>query len=83
MSAALAQTGACLPLVQWVPDSIPGMVENFNMKIFNLGSRSGGDGQLLLSQYFMLRRQFVILISIRPLNGNVKHCGTLGAYRKE
>ena len=34
---------ACLPLVQQVRGSIPGGVVNFNLKIFNLGSRRGGD----------------------------------------
>ena len=41
--AALAQMVACLPLVQQGRGSIPGGVVNFNLKIFNLGARRGGD----------------------------------------
>ena len=44
--AALAQMVACLPLVQRVQGSIPGVVVNFNLKIFNLGTRRGGDETL-------------------------------------
>ena len=43
MLAALAPMVACLPLVQWVWGSIPVGVVNFNLKIFNLGARRGGD----------------------------------------
>ena len=48
MLAALAQMVACLPLVQWIPGSIPGGVVNFHMKIFNLGARTGGDVYFLI-----------------------------------
>ena len=41
---------ACLPLVQQVRGSIPGEVVNFNLKIFNLGARRGGDVQFLIDR---------------------------------
>ena len=41
--AMLAQMVACLPLVQQARVSILGGVVNFNLKIFNLGPRRGGD----------------------------------------
>ena len=47
--AALAQVVACLPLVQQIRGSIPGGVVNFNLKIFNLGARRGGDVHCLIA----------------------------------
>ena len=47
--AVLAQMVACLPLVQQVRSSIPGGVVNFNLKIFNLGARRGGDVHFLIA----------------------------------
>ena len=51
--AALAQTVACLPLVQRVRGSIPGGVVNFHVKIFNLGARRGGDVHFLIARLYV------------------------------
>ena len=51
--AALAQMVACLPLVQQVRGSIPGGVVNFNIKIFNLGARMGGDVHFLIARLYV------------------------------
>ena len=51
--AVLAQMVACLPLVQQVRGSIPGGVVNFNLKIFNLGSRWGGDVHFLIARLYI------------------------------
>ena len=51
--AALAQIVACLPLVQQVRGSIPGGVVNFNVKIFNLGARLGGDVHFLIARLYI------------------------------
>ena len=51
--AALAQMVACLPLVQRVWGSIPGEVVNFNLKIFNLGARRGGDVHFLIARLYI------------------------------
>ena len=53
MLAALAQMVACLPLVQQVRGLIPGGVVNFNLKIFNLGARRGGDVQFLIARLYI------------------------------
>ena len=53
--AALAQMVACLPLVQQVRGSIPGGVVNFNLKIFNLVDRRGGDVQFLIARLYIIR----------------------------
>ena len=52
MLAALAQMVASLPLVQQVRGSIPGGVVNFNLKIFNLGARRGGDVHFLIARLY-------------------------------
>ena len=79
---------ACLPLVQQVWGSIPGGVANFHLEIFNLGARKGGDVYFLISRLYpsalrMLRRRIVLLIEIRPSDGDVKPGGPLGAFREE
>ena len=88
---------ACMPLVQQVWGSVPGGVVNFHLKIFNLGARRGGDVHFLItrlyitgldkipnpSAIYMLRRHIVLLIAIRPLDGDVKSGGPLGASREE
>ena len=51
--AALAPTVACLPLVQQVRGSIPGGVVNFNLKIFNLEARRGGDVNFLIASLYI------------------------------
>ena len=51
--AALAQMIACLPLVQQVWGSIPGRVVNFNLKIFNLWARRGGDVHFLIARLYI------------------------------
>ena len=51
--AALAQMVACLHLVQPVRGSIPGGVVNFNLKIFNLGARRGGDVHFLIARLYI------------------------------
>ena len=71
-----------LPLVQQVWGSIPGGVVNFNIKIFNLGARRGGDVRFLITVY-MLRRHIVLLIVIHLSDGDVKPGGPLGAFREE
>ena len=53
MLATLAQIVACLPLVQQVRGSIPGGEVNFNLKIFNLGARSGGDVHFLIVRLYI------------------------------
>ena len=45
----LAQTVACLSLVEQVQCSIPSGVKNFLMKILNLVARRGGDLQLIIA----------------------------------
>ena len=50
---ALAQMVACLPLVQQVRGSIPDGVVNFHLKIFNLGTRRGGDVHFLLARLYI------------------------------
>ena len=42
-----------LPLVQQVRGSIPGGVVNFHLKIFNLGSRRGGDVHMLIARLYI------------------------------
>ena len=88
---------ACLPLVQRVRGSIPGGVLNFHLKIFNLGARRGGDVHSLIARLYvtcldkipnpsgvyMLRRHIVLLIAIRPSDGDVEYGGPLGAFREE
>ena len=97
MLAALAQMVSCLPLVQQVRGSIPGWVVNFHLKIFNLGARRVGDVHFLIARLYitgldeipnpstvcMLRRHIVLLIAIRPLDGDVKPGSPLGAFRQE
>ena len=92
-----AQMVACLPLVQQVRVSIPGGVVNFHLKIFNLGARRGGNVHFLIARLYitvldqipnpsavcMLRRHIVLLIVIRPSDGDVKPGGHLGAFREE
>ena len=56
--AAFAQMVACLPPVQQVRGSIPGGVVNFNLKIFNLGARRGGDVGL----HFLIARLYITLL---------------------
>ena len=51
--AVLAQMVACLPLVQQVRGSIPGGVVNFNLKIFNLGARRGGDVHFIIARLYV------------------------------
>ena len=84
--AALAQMVACLPLVQRVRDSIPDEVVNFHLKIFNLRTRRDGDVHFLITRLYItdlnkipnpsavctLRRHIVLLIVIRPSDGDVK-----------
>ena len=53
--AALAQMVAGLPLVQQVRGSIPGGVVNFNLKIFSLGARRGGDVHFLTARLYITR----------------------------
>ena len=95
--AALTQMVACLPLVQQVRGSIPGGVVNFHLKIFNLGARRGGDVLCLIARLYitildkipnpsavcMFRRHIILLIAIRPSDGDVKSGGPLGAFREE
>ena len=50
---ALSQMVACLPLVQQFRGSIPGGVVNFNLKIFNLGARRGGDVHFLIARLYV------------------------------
>ena len=50
---ALAQMAACLPLVQQVWGSIPSGVVNFHLKIFNLGTRRGGDVYFLIARLYI------------------------------
>ena len=51
--ATLAQMVACLPLIQQVWSWIPGGVVNFHLKIFNLGTRRGGDVHFLISRLYI------------------------------
>ena len=76
---------------------IPGVVVNFHLKIFNLGARRGGDVHFLIARLYiigldwipnpsalrMLRRHILLLIAIRPSDGDVKPGGPLGAFREE
>ena len=60
----------------------PGFDPSRVAKIFNLGARRGGDVHFLIAVY-MLRRYIVLLIAIRPSDGDVKPGGPLGAFREE
>ena len=52
--AALAQMVACLPLVQQVRGSIPpGGVVNFNLKMYNLAARRGGNVHVLIARLYI------------------------------
>ena len=51
--AALAQMVACLPLVQQAKGLIPGRVVNFNLIIFNLRARRGGDVHFLIARVYI------------------------------
>ena len=42
-----------VPLVQQVRGSIPGEVVNFNLKIFNLEARRGGDVHFLIARLYI------------------------------
>ena len=50
---ALDQMVACLPLVQQVRGSIPGVVVSFNLKIFNLEARKGEDVHFLITRLYI------------------------------
>ena len=78
MLAALAQMVACLPLVQQVWGSIPGGVVNYDLKIFNLGARRGGDVHFIIARLYP--SAVCMLIVIRPSDGDVKPGGPLGAF---
>ena len=81
------------------PGFDPGWVVNFHLEIFNLGARRGGDVHFLIARVYitsqdkipnpsalyiyMLRRHIVLLIVIRPSDGDVKPGGPLGAFRVE
>ena len=60
----LAQMVACLPLVQQVRGSIPGGVVNFNLKIFNLGARRGGDVHFLITRARVRKSGTLCLCSV-------------------
>ena len=93
----LAQMVAYLPLVQQVQGLIPDGVVHFYLKIFNLGARRGGDVHFIIARLYitcldsspnpsavcMLRRHIVLLIAIRPSDGDVKPGGPLGPFREE
>ena len=95
--AALAQMVACLPLVEQVWGLIPGGVVNFRLKMFNLRARRGGDVHFLIARLYItgldeipnpsalctLRRHIVLLIVIRPSDGDVKPGSPLGAFQEE
>ena len=51
--AVLGQMVACLPLVQQVWGSIPGGVVNFDLKIFNLRARRGGDVHFHITRLYI------------------------------
>ena len=51
--AALAQMAACLPPIQQVQGSIPAGVVYFNLKIFNLMVRRGGDVHFLIARLYI------------------------------
>ena len=54
MLATLAQMVARLPLVQQVRGSIPGVVVNFHLKIFNLGARRDGGVHFLIVRLYII-----------------------------
>ena len=97
MLAVLAQMVACLPLVQQTRGSIPSEVVNFCLNIFNFRARRGGDVHFLIARLYitgldyipnpsavcMLRRHIVLLIAIRPSDGDIKPGGPLCAFREE
>ena len=49
----LAQMVACLPLVQQIRGSIPCGAVNFQLKIFNLWARRGGDVHFLIARLYV------------------------------
>ena len=97
MLTALAQIVACLSLVLQVRSSIPGGVVNFHLKIFNIEARRGGDVHFLIARLYItgldkipnpsavytLRRHIILLIAIRPSDGDVKPGCPFGAFREE
>ena len=66
------------------------------LKIFNLGARRGGDVHFLIARLYikvldsipnpsavcMLRRHIVLLIAIRPSDGDVKPSGPVVLFEK-
>ena len=48
-----AQMVSCLSLVQQIRGSIPDGVVNFHLKIFNLGTRRGGDVHFLIAKLYI------------------------------
>ena len=77
---------AYLPLVQQVRGSIPGGVVHFNLKFFNLGARRGGDVHFLIARLYIsmyVEKDIILLIAIRPSDGDVKPGGPLGTFREE
>ena len=76
------------------PGFDPRQGSKFILKIINLGTRRGGDVQFLIARLFItvldeisnpsavsiLRRHIVLLIAIRPSDGDVKPGGPLGAF---
>ena len=87
--SALAQTVACLPLVQQVRGSIPGVVVNFNLKIFNLGARMDGDVHFLIARLVCMyvcmyvEKAYNTVDSDSSVVCDVKPGGPLGAFREE
>ena len=89
----------CLPLVQQVRGSVPGGVVNFHLKIFNLGARRGGDVHFLIARLYRISQAWIkfqtlpqyicwegiiiLLIAIRPSDGDVKPGGPHAAFREE
>ena len=53
---------SCLPLVQRVRGSIPGGVINFQLNIFNLGARRGGDVYFLIARLYITVPQYVAYV---------------------
>ena len=96
---ALAEMVACLPLVQRVRGSNPGGVVNFHLENFEpwgyegwrctfsnrqiVHHRPGLNSKPFRSMYVEKAYTIVLLIAIRPSDGDVKPGGLLGAIREE
>ena len=68
-----------------VRGSIPGGVENFHLKIFNLGARRGGNVHFLIARFrsMYVENAYSTIDSDSSVGWERKACRPLGAFRDE